>query len=129
METLLVFKNEESHEFWKINVLKNKYTISFGKVGATGAVKMKEFGSSEMCLKEAYKLIRAKIKMGYQPAGFSGQIIKENPMTREGFWKLIDQVKKNGYDLDEQMEMLIEQLAKKPIKEIVRFDSIFNDYY
>lgn len=65
METLLIYQDDSSNEFWKINVSGSSYTITYGKIGTVGNVKTKDFDSEEKCLKEAGKLIKSKLKKGY----------------------------------------------------------------
>lgn len=129
METLLIFQDEESNKFWKIAVTGNTYTITFGKKGTTGAVKTKKFVSRHICENEACKMIEAKMKQGYKPVEYSAHIIKESSMDEELFWKLIETAKNKGEDSESQLEWLIRHLARKPIKEIIKFDSIFNENY
>ncbi len=56
METLLIYKDEVSNKFWKINVTGKAFTITYGKVGSIGSVKTKEFDSEELCQKEAHSV-------------------------------------------------------------------------
>lgn len=129
METLLIYKDEVSNKFWKINVTGKAFTITYGKVGSIGSVKTKEFDSEELCQKEANKLIQSKLKKGYVGAAISAQVIKESTMTESLFWDLIETAKKKGEDPDEQLEWLINNLSKRPVKDIVMFDYWFNQNY
>jgi predicted DNA-binding WGR domain protein len=129
METLLVYKTDSSNKFWKISVKGKSYTLTYGKVGSIGSVKTKEFYSVEACQKESEKLIQSKFKKGYIMVQAARQIIKESTMTEALFWELLDRCKKNGDDIDEQMEWLVSHLSKRPVKDIVMFDSIFNQNY
>lgn len=129
METLLIYQDSSSNKFWKINQTGNSYVVTYGKVGTVGAVKTKTFDSEEECRKEADKLIRSKMKKGYVIAESNNLVLKDSTMTETLFWELIDKCKEKGDDSDEQMEWLVYQLSKRPVKDIVMFDYIFNTYY
>ncbi len=129
METLLIYKDDVSNKFWKISVTGNSFTVTYGKAGTVGAVKTKEFESEEDCRKEANKLIHSKLKKGYAVASLSEQVIKDSGITEDLFWKLLETAKKKGEDPDEQLEWLVNDLSKRPVKDIVRFDTIFNQHY
>ncbi|RFU69728.1 DUF4240 domain-containing protein [Bacillus sp. V59.32b] len=129
MEILLIYQDGSSNKFWKINVLGSSYTVTYGKIGTVGNVKTKDFNSEENCLKEAEKLIQSKLKKGYTVSEYSGHIIKDSTMTEEYFWGLLEKAKNKGEDQEEQFEWLVTHLSKSPIKEIVRFDYIFNKHY
>ena len=125
METLLIYKDDLSNKFWKINVTGNSFTVTYGKVGTVGAVKTKEFELEEICQKEANKLIQSKLKKGYVVADTSEHVIKESDMTESLFWELLETAKKKGEDLDEQLEWLVNHLSRRSVKDIVMFDCIF----
>lgn len=129
METLLIYKDDLSNKFWKINVTGNSFTVTYGKVSTVGAVKTKEFESEEICQKEANKLIQSKLKKGYVVAGSSEYVVKESAITEAFFWKLLETAKKKGEDPDEQLEWLVNHLSRRSVKDIVMFDYIFNQYY
>lgn len=129
METLLVYNNGTSNKFWKLSVKGKSFTVTYGKVGTVGAVKTKEFHSVEACQKESEKLIKSKLKKGYIVAEGTCQLIKESEMTETLFWELLEMCKRNGEDIDEQMEWLVTHLSKRSVKDIIMFDSIFNQYY
>ncbi|OCA81963.1 DUF4240 domain-containing protein [Pseudobacillus wudalianchiensis] len=129
MKTLLTYNQGSSNKFWKIYVAGHSFTVTYGKVGTIGSVKVKEFDSEEVCQKEAQKLIQSKLKKGYVWAQSSYHVIKESSMTEEQFWALLEKCKEKGEEADEQMEWLVAQLSKKSIKDIVMFDSIFNQHY
>jgi len=128
METLLVYKGESSVKFWKIFVLDNTYTVSFGIAGKAKAVQTRVFESHHYCKKEAEKLVKIKMKKGYTPLRFNGLMVKASPITEESFWELINTAKKMGKEVMDQVRWIVLQLSKKPIKEIVKFDSILNGY-
>ncbi|KAB7709064.1 DUF4240 domain-containing protein [Bacillus aerolatus] len=129
METLLIYNDGSSNKFWKIYVAGNTSTVTYGKVGTIGSVKTKEFQSEEACQREGEKLIQSKLKKGYVFAQSSHQIVKESTMTEAQFWELLETCKEKGEDIDEQIEWLVTHLSRKPVKDIVMFDFIFNQYY
>ncbi|KEZ52363.1 DUF4240 domain-containing protein [Metabacillus indicus] len=124
MEVLLIYKDNSSNKFWEIRTNGESFTVTYGKTGTSGAVKTKAFHSEKECLKEAEKLIKAKMKKGYVPVQKADGIVKESSMTEEAFWNLLSQAKRRGEDIEEQMEWLISLLSKMPNKEMVRFDAI-----
>lgn len=129
METLLIYQNDTSNKFWKIYVAGSSFTVTYGKVGTAGAIKVKDFESEEACQKEAKRLIQSKLKKGYAWSRSSYQIMKESAMTEERFWALLETSKERGEDIEEQIEWLIAHLSRKSVKDIVMFESIFNQYY
>lgn len=129
MEKLLIYKDDISNKFWKINVNGNSITVTYGKVGTVGSVKIKEFVSDEMCQKEANKLIQSKLKKGYLVSDYSEKVEKDSAITEDFFWELLATAKNIGEDPDEQLEWLISHLSKKSVKDIVMFDYIFNKNY
>ncbi|GLB59592.1 DUF4240 domain-containing protein [Cytobacillus sp. NCCP-133] len=129
METLLIYKDDVSNKFWKINVTGKVITVTYGKVGSIGAVKTKEFESEDRCQKEANKLIQSKLKKGYAGAALYAKVIKESTMTEALFWELLMTAKKKGENPEEQLEWLINNLSKRPLKDIVMFDYWLNQNY
>ena len=129
LETTLIYKDGSSNKFWKIKIAGESYTITYGKIGTVGAVKVKSFNSEEACQQDAEKLIKSKMKKGYTPANAVDQVMKESSMTQSAFWEMLQTAKNKGEDAEEQIQWLTNHLAKKPVKEIVMFDYIFNHHY
>lgn len=129
LETTLIYKDGSSNKFWKINVAGKSYTITYGKIGTVGAVKVKSFEAEEACQKDAEKLIKSKMKKGYTLADGVDHVMKESSMTESVFWEMLQTSKNKGEDPEEQIEWLVNHLSKKPVKEIVMFDYIFNLHY
>ncbi|WP_369902133.1 DUF4240 domain-containing protein [Bacillus manliponensis] len=129
MEKLLLYKDASSNKFWKINVSGKSFTVTYGKVGSIGSMKVKEFESNERCEKEAMKLIHAKLKKGYETTENEAEVIKESTMTEELFWELIDMSKKKSEYPEEQVEWLSTYLSRKPVREIIEFDFILQTYH
>ncbi|WP_289046397.1 WGR domain-containing protein [uncultured Olleya sp.] len=65
MKKHLEFNTEKSSKFWKIEVNENKHTVSYGKIGTLGQTKQKQFSDTESAIKDAEKLVQAKLKKGY----------------------------------------------------------------
>jgi predicted DNA-binding WGR domain protein len=129
METTLIFKDDSSNKFWNINVSGKSYTITYGKIGTVGAVKVKSFETEEACQKDADKLIKSKLRKGYTPANPVDQVMKESSMSESLFWELLKNAKQKGEDAEEQIEWLVNHFSKKPVKAIVMFDYYFNQNY
>ncbi len=62
----LVFKDDKSQKFWKIEHYGSGYTVTYGKIGTEGQSKTKEFDSREEAYKVGDKLIASKLKKGYK---------------------------------------------------------------
>jgi predicted DNA-binding WGR domain protein len=58
-------KSESAAKFWEVTQVGKKVTIRFGKIGADGQLKVKEFESKEDAEAEVAKLIKEKTKKGY----------------------------------------------------------------
>lgn len=67
-ETYLEFRDTKSHKFWTIVVRGNQYTVRYGKVGTQGQSKTKSFDGEAEAQQAADKLVRAKLKKGYEEA-------------------------------------------------------------
>lgn len=89
METTLIYKDDSSNKFWKISVSGKSYTITYGKIGTVGAVKVKSFQNEEACQKDADKLIKSKLRKGYTLANPVDQVMKESSMSESLFWELL----------------------------------------
>lgn len=59
------YSDAKSHKFWNIEVSGSSFTVTYGKIGASGQTQTKSFASAEKAQAEADKLIREKIKKGY----------------------------------------------------------------
>ncbi len=65
MKKHLEYTDEKSSKFWNIEVNETSHTVSYGKIGTNGQTKTKAFVSVEAAIKDADKLIKAKLKKGY----------------------------------------------------------------
>jgi len=68
MKKYLEYNDEKSSKFWQIEVEGNTHTVKYGKTGAKGQTKTKIFTDEVAAIKDAKKLISAKIKKGYLDA-------------------------------------------------------------
>jgi len=59
------YSDAKSHKFWTIEVSGGSFTVTYGKVGASGQTQTKSFAGPEKARAEADKLIREKLKKGY----------------------------------------------------------------
>jgi uncharacterized protein (TIGR02996 family) len=59
------YSDAKSHKFWNIEVSGSSFTVTYGKVGASGQTQTKSFASAAKAQAEAEKLIREKLKKGY----------------------------------------------------------------
>jgi len=58
-------KSERAEKYWEITQVGKNVTVRFGKIGAAGQLKVKEFATTEEAEAEAAKLIKEKTKKGY----------------------------------------------------------------
>ena len=68
MKEYLEYQDEKSQKFWEVSVRGKAVTVRFGKVGAGGQTKTKEFDSNVRAKADAEKQAAAKKKKGYQQA-------------------------------------------------------------
>jgi predicted DNA-binding WGR domain protein len=58
-------KSEHAEKFWEITQVGKKVTVRFGKIGADGQLKVKDFDTKEDAEAEVAKLVKEKTKKGY----------------------------------------------------------------
>jgi predicted DNA-binding WGR domain protein len=58
-------KSESAAKFWEVTQIGKQITIRFGKIGADGQLKVKEFDSKDEAEAEVAKLVKEKTKKGY----------------------------------------------------------------
>lgn len=66
MKEYLEFRDYDSHKFWQIEVAGNEFTVVYGKFGTDGRTQTKSFKDAAEALKEAQKVMKQKIKKGYE---------------------------------------------------------------
>lgn len=59
------FSTGKSNKFWSIEVSGPSHIVNYGRIGARGQSKTKEFDSSAAASKDCEKLIKEKLKKGY----------------------------------------------------------------
>lgn len=64
----LIFQDAKSNKFWNLETNGKLFTTSWGRIGAFGQHKTKNFYNNSICEKEASKIIASKIKKGYVEA-------------------------------------------------------------
>lgn len=95
------YKDKSSHKFWEIQQKGKKVEVRFGKVGTEGQKKLKDLGSKSLAVAEYDKLIKAKKKKGYAPAGK-----KSNAPTAPTFPRDLKQeaeIEKTPSDVDQYL--------------------------
>lgn len=128
MKRHFIYQDEKSHKFWTIDYIGNRYTVTYGKVGTSGSIKVKTFESEDECQKEAEKRIREKLRKGYLEKNHVDE--RETNMNETIFWQLIEKSRqKSDGEIDEQIEILTQTLTKHSIKEIIEFYRIFWKFY
>ncbi|WP_294954911.1 DUF6138 family protein [uncultured Gilliamella sp.] len=66
MKKYLEYSDLQSNKFWYIEQKDNLYTVLYGAVGTGGQKNTKTFASQAEAEKEACKIIKSKLKKGYQ---------------------------------------------------------------
>ncbi|MGH1339243.1 MAG: leucine-rich repeat domain-containing protein [Aureispira sp.] len=83
MKKYLEYKDEKSSKFWTIEVQDLTHTVTYGKLGTAGQQKTKTFETAEKTNQAAEKLIKAKLKKGYQVVSSSTEEDKEDVFTQK----------------------------------------------
>lgn len=79
MKIHLECKDETSNKFWEIEVTGSSFTVHFGRIGAAGQTQTKEFVSEEEAESEADKMIKEKLRKGYQASISEGISFQMEP--------------------------------------------------
>ena len=66
------FSEGSSNKFWEVSVEGNVLKTRYGKIGASGATTVKDFGTAEKVQKEYDKIVAEKTKKGYEETTPSG---------------------------------------------------------
>jgi len=125
-----VNQQADSNKFWIIEQFDNRYTVTWGKMGAKGRTKDKEYDSSEECSKEIEKLVKSKIKGGYteisdlESAPTKAEF-EYRPMDENVFWEIIASFnwRKLGDD-DAVMRPAMKILVSMSLEDIEQFAEI-----
>ena len=78
MNKYLTFEDDKSSKFWKIEVSGKSYTVNYGKLGSKGTSKTKNFSDDESAMKDAEKVLRAKLKKGYVESELEKNAVTES---------------------------------------------------
>lgn len=65
MKRYFEFQDSKSYKFWQIEIEETSFTVTYGKIGTAGQVKVSNFDSEEKTQKEIAKIVAEKIKKGY----------------------------------------------------------------
>lgn len=63
------FSEGGSQKFWEIDVQGSSFTVRYGKIGSEGQSKTTACGSGDQAIAESAKLVREKLRKGYQEIG------------------------------------------------------------
>ena len=61
-----MFINDASKKFWEITHSGNEHSVRFGRIGADGQEKTKSFDSAKAAQRDVDRLIREKVRKGYE---------------------------------------------------------------
>ena len=73
------FADGKSQKFWEIELAESAHTVTFGRIGANGQSKTKEFADEGKARASAEKLIAEKTKKGYEFTAAGGQQLPAAP--------------------------------------------------
>ena len=74
------FEEDGSSKFWEVAVDGASVTVRFGKIGAAGQSKTKDFASDAEASKEAAKLVGEKTRKGYREVGGAVETVVAPPV-------------------------------------------------
>lgn len=122
MRKRFIFTEGASNKFWEIVRDGSSFTTIYGRVGSAGSATTKEFATEAECAAAAEKLISEKTKKGYQPVEAAEDSGSDGRMSESNFWNLIERARGNSEgDVETQCELLVEQLATRPVSDIFTF--------
>ncbi|MCX8584997.1 MULTISPECIES: WGR domain-containing protein [unclassified Gilliamella] len=121
MKYYLEFKDTLSNKFWYITQQDESLTIVFGKIGAKGQTQVKTFSSPADAEKEANKLIKSKIKKGYEEKAIP-PTLEQSTCTEKTIIKMADAPKPKYHPKPIPPKDVIDDGEKKPWRDLVAFD-------
>jgi len=128
MKRNFIYKDEKSDKFWTIHLEEKVLTVIFGKSNTAGRTNIKEFSSIEEAQRESDKLIKEKTRKGYLETVNIDS--KAGDFGVSEFWNLIERTKrKAGGDTEEQVELLEELLAERPLEDIIEFGRVLEYFH
>ncbi|OCL22905.1 hypothetical protein A9G07_07535 [Gilliamella sp. wkB72] len=113
MKYYLEFKDTLSNKFWYITQQDESLTIVFGKIGTKGQTQVKTFSSPADAEKEANKLIRSKIKKGYQEKAIP-PALEQSTCTEKTIIKMPDAPKPKNHPKPIPPKDVIDDGKEKP---------------
>lgn len=130
MKRYFEYKDNKSSKFWEVSAENNTLTVRYGKIGSKGISKNKEFGDNPAVVKEAEKLIKEKLRKGYEEVGAQEVVEEESEMEENYFepifmdlegllesisWSLeVSETKKETIDLAKHTNLIeVEELTSK----------------
>ncbi|MCX8617915.1 WGR domain-containing protein, partial [Gilliamella sp. B2923] len=121
MKHYLEFKDTLSNKFWYITQQDESLTIVFGKIGTKGQTQVKTFSSPYDAEKEANKLIKSKIKKGYEEKAIP-PTLEQSTCTEKTIIKMPDAPKPKYHPKPIPPKDVIDDGEKKPWRNLVAFD-------
>ena len=121
MKHYLEFKDTLSNKFWCITQQDESLTIVFGKIGTKGQTQVKTFSSPADAEKEANKLIKSKIKKGYEEKAIP-PTLEQSTCTEKTIIKMPDAPKPKYHPKPIPPKDVIDDGEKKPWRALVTFD-------
>ncbi|MCX8639090.1 WGR domain-containing protein [Gilliamella sp. B3172] len=121
MKHYLEFKDTLSNKFWYITQQNESLTIVFGKIGTKGQTQVKTFSSPADAEKEANKLIKSKIKKGYEEKAIP-PTLEQSTCTEKTIIKMADAPKPKYHPKPIPPKDVIDDGEKKPWRNLVAFD-------
>ncbi|CAA6799014.1 MAG: Unknown protein [uncultured Aureispira sp.] len=96
MKQYFEFKNESSSKFWEISLEKDTITTRYGKIGTAGKKAEKVLKSNDLAEKEYKKLIKSKVKKGYEEVATTSSASTAPILTEKKGTKVVPKTK-NAY--------------------------------
>ncbi|MBX4133386.1 WGR domain-containing protein [Frischella sp. Ac48] len=121
MKYYLEFKDTLSNKFWYITQQDESLTIVFGKIGTKGQTQVKTFSSPADAEKEANKLIKSKIKKGYEEKAIP-PALEQSTCTEKTIIKMADAPKPKYHPKPIPPKDVIDDGKEKPWRNLVEFD-------
>ncbi|MBC9130396.1 WGR domain-containing protein [Frischella sp. Ac13] len=121
MKYYLEVKDTLSNKFWYITQQNESLTIVFGKIGTKGQTQVKTFSSPADAEKEANKLIKSKIKKGYEEKAIP-PALEQSTCTEKTIIKMTDAPKPKYHPKPIPPKDVIDDGKEKPWRNLVEFD-------
>ncbi|MBC9130397.1 WGR domain-containing protein [Frischella sp. Ac13] len=121
MKKYLEYSDLQSNKFWYITQQDESLTIVFGKIGTKGQTQVKTFSSPYDAEKEANKLIKSKIKKGYEEKAIP-PMLEQSTCTEKTIIKMADAPKPKYHPKPIPPKDVIDDGEKKPWRDLVAFD-------